>query len=44
MGSHGRFDSQARSHSWQLWATMHRKAIATAVLLPAALLLLLKKR
>lgn len=44
MGSHGRFDSEARSHSWQLWATMHRAAITTAVLLPAALLLLLKKR
>ena len=44
MGSHGRFDSQAQSHSWQLWATMHRGAIATAVLLPAALFVLLRKR
>ena len=44
MGSHGRFDNQAQSHSWQLWATMHRGAIATAVLLPAALFLLLRKR
>lgn len=44
MGSHGRFDSEAQSHSWQLWATMHRGAIATAVLLPAALFLLLRKR
>lgn len=43
-GSHGRFDSKARSHSWQLWATMHRRALATVVLLPAALFLLLKKR
>ena len=44
MGSHGRFDNQAQSHSWQLWATMHRGAIATAVLLPAALFVLLRKR
>lgn len=44
VGSHGRFDSQAKDHSWQLWATMHRGAIATAVLLPAALFLLLRKR
>ena len=44
MGSHGRFDNQAQSHSWQLWATMHRGAIATAVLLPTALFVLLRKR
>ena len=44
VGSHGRFDNQAKDHSWQLWATMHRGAIATAVLLPAALFVLLRKR
>lgn len=44
MGSHGRFDNQARSHSWQLWASMHRNSLTAAVLLPAALLVLLSKR
>lgn len=45
MGSHGRFDNEARTHSWQLWATMHRKGLmATALLAPAALLLLRRKR
>lgn len=44
IGSHGRFDSQAKSHSWQLWATMHRGAIAAAVLVPAALMLLSKRK
>lgn len=45
MGSHGRFDNEARTHSWQLWATMHRKGLmAAALLAPAALLLLRRKR
>jgi len=47
MGSHGRFDSEARDHSGQLWLTMHRGSvigvIAGAVLLPLALLLLKKR-
>lgn len=47
MGSHGRFDADARDHSRQLWLTMHRGAVATAMLLPLlplAMLLLRKKR
>lgn len=45
MGSHGRFDNEARTHSWQLWATMHRRGLmAAALLAPAALLLLRRKR
>lgn len=45
MGSHGRFDNEARTRSWQLWATMHRKGLmAAALLAPAALLLLRRKR
>lgn len=45
IGSHGRFDNEARTHSWQLWATMHRKGLmAAALLAPAALLLLRRKR
>lgn len=45
MGSHGRFDNKARTHSWQLWATMHRRGLmAAALLAPAALLLLRRKR
>lgn len=45
MGSHGRFDNEARTHSWQLWSTMHRKGLmAAALLAPAALLLLRRKR
>ena len=45
MGSHGRFDNEARTHSWQLRATMHRKGLmAAALLAPAALLLLRRKR
>ena len=45
MGSHGRFDSEAKDHSWQLWATMHRGALAVAaVALPAAMLLMKRKR
>lgn len=47
MDSHGRFDSEARDHSGQLWLTMHRGSvtgvIAGAVLLPLALLLLKKR-
>lgn len=46
MGSHGRFDSEARDHSRQLWMTMHRGAVATTALLsllPLALVLLRKK-
>lgn len=44
MGSHGRFDSEARNHSGQLWLTMHRGAVAVGMLLPLALMLLRKKR
>lgn len=44
MGSHGRFDSEARNHSRQLWLTMHRGAVAVGMLLPLALMLLRKKR
>ena len=33
MGSHGRFDAQARDHSWQLRWTLHRRAIAIGLLL-----------
>lgn len=44
MGSHGRFDSEARNHSRQLWLTMHRGAVAVGMLLPLALILLRKKR
>ncbi len=29
-GAHGRFDSRARSASWQLWADMHRGWLAAA--------------
>jgi hypothetical protein len=29
-GAHGRFDDRARSSSWQLWASMHRRWIAVA--------------
>jgi NAD(P)-dependent dehydrogenase (short-subunit alcohol dehydrogenase family) len=31
-GAHGRFDDQAVSHSTQLWATMHRNALALVAL------------
>ncbi len=31
-GAHGRFDAQARSHSWQLWANMHRRLIASVAI------------
>lgn len=44
MGSHGRFDSSARSHSKQLWATMHRKSLAAAALLPLVMLWAFKRR
>ncbi|CEA00462.1 short chain dehydrogenase [Pseudomonas saudimassiliensis] len=44
LGSHGRFDSEARNHSRQLWLTMHRGAVAVGMLLPLALMLLRKKR
>jgi len=27
-GAHGRFDAEAKSRSWQLWANMNRKALA----------------
>ena len=30
-GAHGRFDSRARSSSWQFWADMHRGWLAAAV-------------
>ena len=33
MGSHGRFDAQARDHSWQLRWTLHRRAIVIGLLL-----------
>ena len=39
-GAHGRFDARSRNHSVQLWATMHRGALATgAVALGLAALL-----
>lgn len=44
MGSHGRFDNEARTHSWQLWATMHRRGLMAAALLAPAALLLRRKR
>lgn len=44
MGSHGRFDQQSKRSSAQLWATMHRGALAAATLLPMLVLLALKKR
>ena len=44
MGSHGRFDHQARRTSAQLWATMHRGALAAAAMLPVLLLVALRKR
>ncbi|UAW97876.1 SDR family oxidoreductase [Halopseudomonas nanhaiensis] len=44
MGSHGRFDRRARGHSNQLWATMHRKTLAAATVLPLLLLWALKRR
>lgn len=45
MGSHGRFDSLAKDHSWQLRASMHRGALAmAALLLPAAMLLMKRRR
>lgn len=33
IGSHGRFDAQARPHSWQLRWTLHRRAIAVGLML-----------
>ena len=32
MGSHGRFDAQARTHSWQLRWTLHRRGLSIGVL------------
>jgi hypothetical protein len=29
-GAHGRFDDEARSRSWQLWANIHRRLIGAA--------------
>lgn len=40
MGSHGRFDAEARSSSLQLWLTMHRGAALVGALLLAGLLAL----
>lgn len=31
-GAHGRFDARSRSHSPQLWTTLHRNALAAAAL------------
>jgi len=28
-GAHGRFDAEARSHSWQLWTNLHRRLVAS---------------
>jgi hypothetical protein len=36
--AHGAFDGRARKHSWQLWATMHRRAIAAVAGAFAALM------
>jgi short-subunit dehydrogenase len=42
-GAHGRFDSIARSFSWQLWATERRRQIFGAVLLAGSLAALLRR-
>jgi len=34
-GSHGTFDKEARSHSWEFWAESHVKSLAAAVGLAA---------
>lgn len=40
-GAHGRFDAQAREHSWQFWISRHRVAVAaTAVALTGIALIL----
>jgi len=31
-GAHGRFDAEARSRSWQLWANINRRLIATVAI------------
>jgi NAD(P)-dependent dehydrogenase (short-subunit alcohol dehydrogenase family) len=31
-GAHGRFGARARAHSWQVWLTEHRRAVATGAL------------
>jgi NAD(P)-dependent dehydrogenase (short-subunit alcohol dehydrogenase family) len=36
-GAHGRFDERARSRSWQLWATEHRRTLGIACATIAAL-------
>lgn len=45
-GAHGRFDAQARRHSSQLWASMHRNglAVAGAAAVGAALALTARRR
>lgn len=40
-GAHGRFDARARSHSWQLWLTMHRASVTGAAIALLALVLIL---
>lgn len=40
-GAHGRFDSRARQHSWQLWASEHRVALASTVMALTGLVLFL---
>ncbi|SDS88357.1 NADP-dependent 3-hydroxy acid dehydrogenase YdfG [Halopseudomonas xinjiangensis] len=44
MGSHGRFDQQAKPSSTQLWATMHRRTLAAAALFPVLLIWALNSR
>lgn len=40
-GAHGRFDDRSKSWSWQFWFTIHRRAVATALLIAVFLLGLL---
>ena len=41
MGSHGRFDQQARDFSWQLWLTMHRRLLTLGLFILLAIMLLI---